>query len=89
MPRKTFKVTIDGTPYTAMRGIPLSEEENNPQVATCPVCRVFKRKRKPIADVTQFGFTWDSHITIFKCACGAQWFHEYRVWSEEAIKDAS
>jgi len=86
MARKTFKVTIEGQMFVAMRGIPYSEDQNDPQLVTCPVCRQYKRKRKPIADCTQYGFTWDSHVTIFKCACGAQFFHEYRIWAEsEAI----
>lgn len=84
MARKTFKVTIEGESFTAMRGIPFAGAENDPQKVTCPVCRHFGAKRKPLADCTQYGFTWDSHITIFKCRCGAQFFHEYRVWDDES-----
>jgi hypothetical protein len=83
MARKIAKLTIGGELIIAKRGIPNIDAPENPQRVTCPVCREYRRKRTPIADCTQYGFTWDFHLTMFRCKCGAMFFHEYIIWHDK------
>jgi len=86
--KKVIKLAIDGMTFRANRAIVPDDFDGDPRHFVCPQCRQPNNKRKPQADCTQYGFTWDSHLTIFRCKCGCTFFGEYKVWHSEDERTA-
>lgn len=86
MKKAILKLVIEGEQFSAVQGIANPDNRDSATDVTCPSCRRPKVKKTPVADCTQFGFTWDAHTTIFRCKCGCQFYHNYRVWHTEDEK---
>lgn len=83
-----LKLQFGDTNIRARRGISPETPIIDPRRTICPTCKVAKRRKKAIADCTQRGFTWDNVKTVFQCACGQQFYVEYKVWHDETVKDS-
>jgi hypothetical protein len=82
--KNKFKIQVDGINVNARRAIKPEDFAGDPATFVCPSCRQAKNRKKAIVDCTQYGFTWDHVITVFKCKCGQQFFGEYQVWHTES-----
>lgn len=80
MSRLTLKVALGGELFRAKQAICPTGAEVEPLGGVCPDCERPNQKKAALGDVTQYGFAWDTHKTIFRCKCGCVFFHEYRIW---------
>lgn len=76
----TFKALVGTDWVKAKRGIYPPGQHNQPEKTVCPHCKLPRSKKKPIVDLTQYGFEWDQHVTVFRCKCGNYFFAEYNIW---------
>lgn len=83
MAKPVLKVVIEGELFRAKQAICPAGAEVEALGGVCPDCKQPSRKKVAVGDVTQFGFTWDTHKTIFACKCGCTFFHEYRIWHDD------
>lgn len=78
--KRLLKLEIDGLIVKAEPSIKLKDEPTTATSGVCPSCNRIRATKNPIADLTQYGFTWDLHKTVFRCKCGCTFYHEYRIW---------
>lgn len=77
---RKLKIVSEGIDVDAKRAIVPPGCENKPRRWVCPKCHKESSRRKPVADLIQYGFEWDSYITVMGCSCGQQYFSEYNIW---------
>lgn len=82
--KQTLKIFIGDSAIVAKRGIVVENNEADSAPHACPHCRVYNRKFKLIATMTQFGFEWDETTDFRLCKCKGTYFVEFKTWHDMA-----